>query len=278
YIIQNAKRKKDAALSAAVKKAKTLSKIYYSSSKKTKDLLDKTAKALISIAKSQLAVAGVAATQMAEAVSKENIKRYKKLKEVGKKIVRQVANRINGTKVPGRIVSYHEEHAKALPKGKVGKPCEFGTKLSLSMSANGYITDHRLYDSNIADIATLKAAINTHSETFGKDFKGGAADRAYYDEDLISVLEKKHRIDLAIPHKKNRNIKMDRHKEDLYDKRAAIEAKISEAKRMYGLNKSYYKGFEGDKMWAALGIMALNIRKLLRDIAKSPDLILRFAG
>jgi len=28
----------------------------------------------------------------------------------------------------------------------------------------------------------------------------------------------------------------------------------------------------------ALGIMALNIRKLLRDIAKSPDMILRFAG
>ena len=278
YVIQNVMCKKDAVLSSAVKKAKTLSKIYYSSSRKTKDLLNKTSKALVRIAKNQLRVAGVAATQMAEAVSKENIKRYKKLKEVGKKIVRQVANRINGTKVPGRIVSYHEEHAKALPKGKVGKPCEFGTKLSLSMSANGYITDHRLYDSNIADIATLKAAINTHSETFGKDFKGGAADRAYYDEDLISVLEKKHRIDLAIPHKKNRNIKMDRHKEDLYDKRAAIEAKISEAKRMYGLNKSYYKGFEGDKMWAALGIMALNIRKLLRDIAKSPDLILRFAG
>ena len=122
YIIQNAKRKKDAALSVAVKKAKTLSKIYYSSSKKTKELLDKTAKALISIAKSQLRVAAVAAAQMAGAVSKQNIKRYKKLKEVGRKIVRQAANRINGIKVPGRILSYHEEYAKALPKGKIGKP------------------------------------------------------------------------------------------------------------------------------------------------------------
>ena len=188
YIIQNAKRKKDAALSAAVKKAKTLSKIYYSSSKKTKELLDRTAKALISIAKSQLRVAAVAATQMADAVSRQNIKRYIKLKEVGKKIVRQAQARINCTKVPGRIVSYHEEHAKALPKGKVGKPCEFGAKLALSMSANGYITDHRLYDSNIADISTLKEILNKHGQTFGKDFKGGAADRAYYDEDLIPVL------------------------------------------------------------------------------------------
>ena len=148
YIIQNVKRKKDAVLSSAVKRAKTLSKIYYSSSKKTKELLDKTAKSLISIAKRQVHIAGAAMAQMAGAISKVNIKRYKKLKEVGKKIVRQAQARINGTKVPGRIVSYHEEHAKALPKGKVGKPCEFGTKLSLSMSSNGYITDHRLYDSS----------------------------------------------------------------------------------------------------------------------------------
>jgi len=102
------------------------------------------------------------------------------------------------------------------------------------MSSNGYITDHRLYDSNIADIATLKEILNKHGQTFGKDFAGAAADRAYYDEGLISVLEKKHKIALAIPHKKNRS------------------AKISEAKRMYGLNKSYYKGYEGDKMWAEL--------------------------
>jgi IS5 family transposase len=274
YVIQNVMRKKDAVLSTATKKAKTLSKIYYSASKKTKELLDKTAKALICIAKSQLRTAA----QMAKTLSRQNAKRYKKLKEVGRKIVRQAATRISGTKVPGRILSYHEEHAKALPKGKVGKPCEFGTKLSLSMSANGYITDHRLYDSNIADIATLKEILNKHGQTFGRDFAGAAADRAYYDEDLIPVLEKKHRIDLAIPHKKNRSAKMGQDRQELYNKRAAIEAKISEGKRMYGLNKSYYKGYQGDKMWAALGIMALNIRKLLRDIAKSPELILRFAG
>ena len=146
------------------------------------------------------------------------------------------------------------------------------------MSSNGYITDHRLYYSNIADIATLKEILNKHGQTFSKDFAGAAADRAYYDEDLISVLEKKHKIALAIPHKKNRKAIMGQDRQDLYNKRAAIEAKISEGKRMYGLNKSYYKGYEGDKMWAALGIMALNIRKLLRDIAKSPDMILRFAG
>ncbi len=55
-----------------------------------------------------------------------------------------------------------------------------------------------------------------------------------------------------------------------------FKAKISQAKRMYGLNKSYYKGFNGDRMWAALSIMATNIKKLLRDIDKNPKLMHRF--
>ena len=146
------------------------------------------------------------------------------------------------------------------------------------MSANGYITGHKLYDSNIADISTLKEAVDKHSKTFGNTFIGAAADRAYYDQDFNATLEKKHKIALAIPHKKSRSALMGKDKDKLYNKRAAIEAKISEGKRMYGLNKSYYKGYDGDKMWAALGVMALNIRKLIRDITKNPELILRFAG
>jgi transposase, IS5 family len=275
-VIQNVGRKKTAVISSAVKKAKTLSKIYYASSKKTKDLLNKTSKALLSIAKAQIGVAGVAAKHMA--ISKENIKRYKKLKEVGAKIIRQTQKRLKSLKVNKKIVSYYEDHAKAIPKGKVGKPCEFGAKLALSMSANGYITDHILYDHNIADVKTLKDAVKCHAKVFGKEFKEAAADRAYYDEDLIRLLEKKHKIALAIPHKKNRSNKMTKDKEKLYDKRAAIEAKISEGKRMCGLSKSYYKGYEGDRIWTSLSVMALNIRKLIRDINKSPELMLRFAG
>ena len=71
---------------------------------------------------------------------------------------------------------------------------------------------------------------------------------------------------------------MGKDKDELYNKRAAIEAKISEGKRMCGLDKSNYRGYEGDKMWAALSVMALNIRKLIRDVSKNPELMLRFAG
>jgi len=92
------------------------------------------------------------------------------------------------------------------------------------MNANGYVTCHKLYDSNIADISTLKEAVDKHSKTFGKQFLGAAADRAYYDADLNNTLEKKHKISLAIPHKKSRSALMGKEKDKLYNKRAAIEA------------------------------------------------------
>ena len=66
---------------------------------------------------------------------------------------------------------------------------------------------------NIADISTLKEAVNKHGKTFGKQFLGTAADRAYYDENLNNALEEKHKISLAILHKKNKNIVMGKDKD-----------------------------------------------------------------
>jgi hypothetical protein len=70
---------------------------------------------------------------------------------------------------------------------------------------------------------------------------------------------------------------MSKYREKLYRKRSAIEAKISEGKRMCGLDKSLYKGYKGDEMWAALSIMAMNIRQLLRSLDRKPRMIRRFA-
>jgi hypothetical protein len=62
----------------------------------------------------------------------------------------------------------------------------------------------------------------------------------------------------------------------LYRKRAAIEAKISEDKRMTGMGKSYYSGFAGDRIWVGLLVLALNLRQLLKDMNKNPELIYGF--
>jgi len=66
--------------------------------------------------------------------------------------VEQVERKLAGEKVADKIVSYYEEHTRALPKGKISKPCEFGVKLRIDMSGNGYITRYELYKGNYADV------------------------------------------------------------------------------------------------------------------------------
>jgi hypothetical protein len=217
-----------------------------------------------------------AVNEIGTTISTHTAKRYRKLKETGTKIIDQIEAKLTGRKVADKIVSYYEDHSRALPKGKLSKPCEFGLKLRVDMSKNSYITNHTLYKGNIADIGMLEESVEAHAKVFKCKFSGGAADRSFYDKNLIENLEEKYKIALAILHKKDRGKVMILPKKKLYDKRSAIEAKISEGKRMCGLDKSLYYGFEGDRMWASLSIMALNIRKLLRDIARSPDLIYRF--
>jgi len=276
-VAQNVKHKKDIELTKALAKAKQISKIYYSTSKKTGKLLKTCTEKLLSIAKQEIESAGLAVNDMAETVSKTTAARFKKLTSTGTKIISQIEAKLTGKPAAKRILSYHEEAAVSLPKSRPGKaPCAFGAKLSLSMSANGYITDSCLYDRNIADIDTLGGVLKKHFNTFGKKFKAASADRAYYDKDLIEELEEKYKVALAIPHKKRRDLPMSAKKKLLYKKRSAIEAKISEGKRLTGLGKSYYKGFAGDKICTSLSVLALNLRQLLKDLAGKPQLIYRF--
>ena len=276
-VAQNVKYKKDIAAKGAVSAAKKISKIYYSSSKKTKKLLNTCSKKLLDIAKDEIQNATKAVNDMADTITEATKERFKKLSTTGKEIISQIEAKLEGRPLPKRILSYHETDAASLPKSRPGKvPCAFGAKLSLSVTGNGYITEHKLYNKNIADIDTLAQVLKRHKEAFGKKFKAASADRAYYDKDLIEDLEEKHSIILAIPHKKRRDFPITAKKKLLYKKRSAIEAKISEGKRMTGLSKSYYKGFAGDRMWAGLSVLALNLRQLLKDINKKPELIYEF--
>ncbi len=210
YIIQKVKDKKTVINSSALKRAKTVSKIYYASAKKSKELLKSTTSPLLKLARQQL----TDAKKTASSATKRNKKRYEKLVDTGSRIMDQAAARLKGIKIGSRILSYHEPHTRALPKGKIGKPCEFGSKLALCMAANGYISSHTLHPENIADISTLEDVIKEHKKKFGNYFKAAAADRAYYDRQLVSELEQEHDIILAIAHKK-RSMPLDESREKL---------------------------------------------------------------
>jgi hypothetical protein len=276
-VVQKVQYKKEMVKSEIIKKANQIAKVYYSSSKKTKDLLIKCGRELSEIANKVVKSAEDVVSRARGSVEPYVRKRFEKVKEVGCKIINQAERKFSGEKIKEKIVSYFEDHARALPKGKLNKPMEFGCKLRIDMSGNGYITNHELYLGNPSDVSMLDDVIREHKEVFDNKFRAAGLDRGFYDEQKILELEDEYSIDLAIPHKKDRSRKIGKRKERLYNKRSAIEAKISEGKRMCGLGKSLYRGFDGDKIWATFSVMALNIRKLIRELEKRPGLIKRFA-
>ena len=277
-IVQKVIKKKDMVKTAIIKRAGRISKLYYSASKKNEQLLERTSRALLKLAR--------AAYQKANQVFRESGKvtrealhiHYERLQKVGKMILQQVEKKLDGEKVTDRIVSFFEAHARALPKGKVHRPCEFGVKLRVDMVEGGYISNWRLYTGNPADVGMLEEAVGQHAQAFGQEFEAAAMDRGFYDEQKIQDLEYTHEIELAIPHRRDRRSVLKGKKRRLYRRRAAEEAKISEGKRMVGLGKSYYKGFEGDEIWTTLSILALNTRQLLRDMSKNPKILHLLTG
>ena len=126
-------------------KAKQISRLYYSTSKKTDKLLRHCSQKLLSLAKDEISSAAMAVNDMAETMSETTLARFKKLQSTGAKIISQVEDKLKGSPAAKRIVSYHEKDAAALPKSRPGHArCAFGAKLSLSASTNGYVTDHFL--------------------------------------------------------------------------------------------------------------------------------------
>lgn len=276
-IVQKVIKKKDLIKSKVIRKANQIARIYYSAGRKTKKLLKTTTEKMLEMAREVIGKADERMKKSNARLKEELREGYEKLNDIGGKIVSQIEKKLKGEKVDDRILSYYETDARAIPKGKVHKPCEFGVKLRLDMNEEGYITDYDVYKGNPGDVTMLEEAIKGHKKMFGKEFKEGAMDRSFYDEEKIKELENKYDISLAIPHKKDRTRKLSKKKEKLYNQRSAIESKISEGKRRYRLGKSRFKGFAGDQIWISLSIMAMNIRNMLRRLTGKSKSRLGFA-
>ena len=275
-IIQGVAKKSQMIKSAAIRKAKTIAKVFYSARRKTTELLRSTGNQLLKLAKEQVKKAKKSYTGSSKAFRRKLKKVMEKLTTVGEKIITQVEEKMQGGSPKDKIVSYNEPYARALPKGKVHKTCEFGSKVRLDMSDNGYITNNKVYKGNPNDSTMLNESIQEHSENFGDDFSKVTADRGFADELGEAKLEKDYGIKVVIPGKKEKPRELTMEEKKIYDRRAAIEAKISEGKRCAGLGRCRYAGFEGDEICVSLGSLVLNARKLIREMREHPKIILKF--
>jgi len=69
------------------------------------------------------------------------------------RIAAQTRQRVAGTTPPGasRQVSLHDQDARPIAKGRLGKPVEFGGKAQVMDNDDGVIVDHNMEPGNPAD-------------------------------------------------------------------------------------------------------------------------------
>jgi len=177
--------------------------------------------------------------------------------------IAQTARRLAGeTAIPDRLVSLCDLDARPIRRGKPQKPTEFGYKVSVGDTAEGFIVAHQVYEGNPPDAQTLGAAVASAKAT-GMKVKAVFADRAYGNEVGDQALEEEGITDKVIPRVGRADpIQGTRAWRRRYRWRCGCEGRISQLKRGYGLGRTRLKGHSGAKIWAGYGVLSSNLNRI----------------
>jgi IS5 family transposase len=191
------------------------------------------------------------------------------LLEVTRRVAAQTRQRLSGITPDGatRRVSLHDQDARPIAKGRLGKPVEFGYKAQVVDNDDGIILDHGLEQGNPADAPQLAPAVQRVIRRTGRRPRTVTADRGYgeksVDDDLhdlgvrtvvIPRKGKPGKARQAVEHRPafRRTVKW----------RTGSEGRISSLKRGYGWDRTRLDGTEGARTWTGHGILAHNLVKI----------------
>lgn len=166
----------------------------------------------------------------------------------------------HGQKVKERIVSLHKTHIRPMVRGKYPVEVEFGPKMLLNLQDKCLFLEDVQFN-NISDNQLLEMSIQGYKKRFSKLPTQLAADRGFWSKENRQLAESYGIKKIAIENKgKSNYLKGQPFTERLRRLRCKIEAKISLAKRKYGLNRCLYSIKHGEEIWARLGLTAMNLK------------------
>lgn len=177
---------------------------------------------------------------------------------------RQKINRVSG-----RIVSISQPHVRPIVRGKAGAPVEFGSKISLSI-VNGYTYLDRLNWDPYNESTDLIPQVENYKKRYGAYPESVHADKIYRTRENLRYCKnlkirlsgkalgrtKKLLNDEEIKQKKKQS------KED-FIYRIAIEGKIGQSKRRFGLNRIMTKLAVTSETVISMVIFIMNLEKML---------------
>ncbi len=180
------------------------------------------------------------------------------------RVVAQTTTRLGGERViPDRLVSLSDLDARPIRRGKPQKVTEFGYKVSVADTPEGFVVAHQVYKGNPIDDQTLEAAV-TGAQAVGMKVRSVAADRGYGDVVGDQALTARGIADKVIPRKGRADpIERTRNWRRRYRWRAGSEGRISCLKREYGLRRTRLKGRQGAGIWVGFGVLAHNLDRMV---------------
>ena len=190
----------------------------------------------------------------------------------GRQVMDQSQRRVRaGEQVPNneKLFSVFEPSARLIKKGKAGKPVEFGHVVNLQQVESKFITGYEVFDRTPVEHELVEPTLARHKKLFGNYPEVYADDRGGYESMArIAALEEKVAL-VAIGKKGRRNQEeLERERDPAFKLaqrfRAGIEGSISFLKRVLGLARCMYKGFESFKANVGSAVFSHNLLILAR--------------
>jgi len=155
-----------------------------------------------------------------------------------------------------KIYSLHEPEVSCIAKGKVHKPYEFGSKVSIAITKNTNIIVAAVdFKGNPHDNQTLESTIEQYEKLTGNKASVAITDRGYRGKKMILETQ------IVLPDngigKSNYEKTKSRKR---FRRRAAIEPIIGHLKKQYGMGKNYLSGKLGDKINLMMAASAFNFK------------------
>lgn len=177
----------------------------------------------------------------------------------------EICERIHDQKRGDRdkIYSIHDPEVKCYSKGKAHKRYEFGSKASVAVSArNCWAVGVLSFSKSVHDVLTFKPALDQVQDLTGVSLKRVFVDKGYRGE-----AHHPEGIEIVVSGQKHGS----RYRRRLSRRRSCVEAVIGHLKSDGRLGRNFLLGSEGASVNAVLSGAGFNMRKLLKEIGRSPS-------
>ena len=227
---------------------------------------------------------------------KNAVSARKKLRTIGKRVVRELERKMNQNtvnqyidefekykkvlsqeqKTKDKIYSLHEPQTACIAKGKAHKAYEFGTKVAVTRGRiTGVISSIKRFAGNPHDSKTLEDSLAQSQRV--REKAGGTRPTIVSTDRGFRGVTQVETTQILIP--KNTKEKT-KYKQEVarsrFRARAAIEPTISHLKRNHSLGLNFLKGVAGDVQNALLSAIGYNLKLKLNQIKEQIVLWLDF--